>query len=72
MGIWLCTIKLIIPRGKESTKVWITQKVGKERVISYWKMEEISGRKAHESFFEDHRCQISGRERHLWSSKCFN
>ena len=27
------------PRGKESTKVWITQKMGKERETSYRKMK---------------------------------
>ena len=31
------------PRGKESTKVWITQKVGKEKGVSYQKNKEISG-----------------------------
>ena len=33
--------------GKENTEVWITQKIGKERAHSYWKNDEISGRKAH-------------------------
>ena len=30
------------PHGKESTKVWITQKIGKERGKSYQKMKRFS------------------------------
>ena len=37
------------PCGQESTEVWITQKIGKERGNSYWKNKEISGRNAHTS-----------------------
>jgi hypothetical protein len=32
---------------KESTEVWITQKIGKEREKSHQKNEETSGRKGH-------------------------
>ena len=35
------------PRGKENIDVWLTQKIGKERGISYRKNDEISGQKAH-------------------------
>jgi hypothetical protein len=37
----------MLPHGKESIKVRITQKIAKERGISYWKNKEISKRKAH-------------------------
>ena len=36
---WLITISLKRPFGKESTEVGITQKIGKERENSYWKMK---------------------------------
>ena len=35
------------PCGKESTEVWITQKIGKQRGKCYWKDEEISRWKAY-------------------------
>ena len=35
------------PHGKKSTKLWITQGMGKEWGNSYRENEEISGRKAH-------------------------
>ena len=40
---WWFYYKIKSPRGKESTEVWITQKIGKERGKSYLKNEEISG-----------------------------
>ena len=38
--------------GKESTKVQITQKIGKERGNSYRKNDEISEQKAHANIWK--------------------